>query len=108
VQAGSRAARTAALPARTAALPARRDAGSAPRQRLAGGERVGWLTGLATRLFDGVAYVGLAVGAVALGWGDQIWPLALSVLALVAVRETMLACAGGALRADAEQDGMAR
>jgi preprotein translocase subunit Sec61beta len=83
-------------------------AGSTAVRRAAGRDRAGWLAALATRLFDSVVYVGLAVGAVALGWGDQIWPLALSVLALVAVRETMLACTGGALRGDAEQGGIAR
>jgi hypothetical protein len=55
--------------------------------------RSGWLAVLGTRLSDCVIYAGLAVGAIAQGW-TGIWPLALAVLGLTAIRDTMTACSG--------------
>ncbi|HEY1617010.1 MAG TPA: hypothetical protein VGG25_05295 [Streptosporangiaceae bacterium] len=55
--------------------------------------REGWLGALGRCCCDGAVLAGLAVGAGAQGW-LAMWPLAISVLALIAVRETMTACAG--------------
>jgi hypothetical protein len=53
--------------------------------------RSGWLAVLGVRLSDCVIYAGLAVGAIVQGW-TGIWPLAMGVLALTAIRDTMTAC----------------
>jgi len=53
--------------------------------------RWGWLAILGARLSDGVVLAGLAAGAAAQGW-PGMWPLAISVLALIAIRDTMTAC----------------
>jgi hypothetical protein len=55
--------------------------------------RSGWLAVLGGRLSDCVIYAGLAVGAIAQGW-TGIWPLAMAVLGLTAIRDTMTACSG--------------
>ncbi len=55
--------------------------------------REGWLGALGRCCCDCAILAGLAAGASAQGW-VAMWPLAISVLALIAVRETMTACAG--------------
>jgi Family of unknown function (DUF5941) len=50
-----------------------------------------WLAALATRLSATAIYAGLALGATAQGW-TGMWPLAISVLGLNAIRDTMTAC----------------
>ncbi|HEU5419725.1 MAG TPA: DUF5941 domain-containing protein [Streptosporangiaceae bacterium] len=72
-----------------AAFAAREIAGEAARGR----GRAAWVVTLGTRLCDIAALAGLALGALAEGW-PGLWPLAVTVLALVAVRETMTACSG--------------
>jgi hypothetical protein len=51
----------------------------------------GWLAILGVRLSDCAILAGLAAGAAAQGW-PGMWPLAISVLALIAIRDTMTAC----------------
>jgi hypothetical protein len=55
--------------------------------------RAGWLTMLAARVSEYAVYAGLALGAVAEGW-DGVWPLAIAVLALATICDTMTACTG--------------
>ena len=50
-----------------------------------------WLAAVAACLAECVAYAGLAIGAVAAGW-TRMWPLAVGVAGLVAVRNLMSAC----------------
>jgi hypothetical protein len=57
--------------------------------------RSGWLAVLSLRLTDCAVYAGLAVGAAAQGWAGM-WPLAITVLSLVAIRDTMTACSAPA------------
>jgi hypothetical protein len=57
--------------------------------------RSGWLAVLSLRLTDCAVYAGLAVGAAAQGW-PGMWPLAITVLSLVAIRDTMTACSAPA------------
>jgi hypothetical protein len=57
--------------------------------------RSGWLAALSLRLTDCAVYAGLAVGAAAQGWAGM-WPLAITVLSLVAIRDTMTACSAPA------------
>jgi len=71
------------LAARELADPAARRRALAVRSR--------WLAALATRLSACAVYAGLALGATAQGW-TGIWPLAISVLGLNAIRDTMTAC----------------
>jgi hypothetical protein len=55
------------------------------------GGRGAWVVALGGRLGDIAALAGLALGALAQDW-TGMWPLAATVLGLVAVRETMTAC----------------
>lgn len=64
-------------------------------RRVADSARDGWAARLGARVFSCVVYAGLAAGAAAQGWGE-VWPLAIAVLSLVSIRETMTACSGGA------------
>ena len=66
--------------------------------RVARAVRSRWLAVLATRLSASAVYAGLAVGAIAQGW-TGVWPLAVAVLGLVAIRDTMTAC-GRPVRSD--------
>jgi hypothetical protein len=50
-----------------------------------------WLAALGGSLAECIAYAGLTVGAAADGWSGM-WPLAVGVLGLVAVRNLMTAC----------------
>jgi hypothetical protein len=100
-----------------AALAARQLAGQAGRRQaqvvavtgrrpLADSRRPGWLASLSARIGDSAVYVGLAIGAAAQGWAAT-WPLAITVLSLVSIRETMTACSGPA-DPDAVSDGPVR
>jgi hypothetical protein len=55
------------------------------------GRRASWLGVLATRAGEYAALVGLAIGA-GTGGRTGMWPLAVAVLSLVAVRDAMTAC----------------
>jgi Family of unknown function (DUF5941) len=63
--------------------------GQRPAISLAGSS--GWLVALAGCVAECIVYAGLAVGAAAEGW-TGVWPLAVAVLGLAAVRDLMTAC----------------
>jgi len=75
------------------ALSASYLAAFAARQIAGEGGRAAWVVTLGARLCDVAALAGLALGALGQGW-TGMWPLAVTVLSLVAVRETMTACSG--------------
>lgn len=54
----------------------------------------GRLAAASSVLGESAVLAGLALGGAAAGWGDP-WPVAVAVLILVWVRETMRACSGG-------------
>jgi Family of unknown function (DUF5941) len=76
-----------------AAFAARQIAGEAARARGNQPGRAAWVVTLGARLCDVAALTGLALGALGQRW-TGMWPLAVTVLSLVAVRETMTACSG--------------
>jgi hypothetical protein len=64
-------------------------------------DRQAWAVRLAERAFECLAYAGLTAGAARLGW-TGMWQLGLSLLALVAVRETLRACSPAAVRPESQ------
>jgi hypothetical protein len=95
-QAGHRLARASAELDSTSAPQAHgRSQRAVAALRLENLVRSGWLAVLSLRLTDCAVYAGLAVGAAAQGWAGM-WPLAITVLSLVAIRDTMTACSAPA------------
>jgi hypothetical protein len=66
-------------------------AGQAGARLVVSAGRADWLAALGGRIAESAVYAGLAIGATAQGWGS-IWPLAIAVISLVAIRATMTSC----------------